>query len=260
MSELLLFEYPLTQTYRHFLKLEAAFKRLDYLLQSTDSQATELALLRLTNLLDFQSRIDIKAEVIRELEIQLSHYQSLKNNPAVDHEKLENFLGQLNKLHHWAISYRGRIGDDLRDIPFIQNILKKQSLHTGITACDSPELYSFVNRPASETRSQLKTWYQSLDGLKTSINVILRLTRELSQFHIGSAPIGDFLIEKPNPGNILLRVQLAKSANIFPEVSAGRHRISIHFYTLDKNAQKLKVRAPVNFKYATCGWREKAND
>jgi cell division protein ZapD len=260
MSEYLIFEYPLTQAYRHFLKLEVAFRRLDQLVSTNFPQAPELALLRLTNLLDFLSRIDVKAEIIRELEIQITNYQSLKHNPAVDADKLENFLIRLNKLHQWAVSYRGRIGDDLREIPFVQNMLKKQSMHTGITACDSPELFRFINQDPDKTQPQLKTWYQHLDGLKTSIGVILRLTRELAHFNAGSAPLGDFLIEKPNPGNSLLRVQLSKSESVFPEVSAGRHRISIHFYSLGPNAEKIKIRKPVNFKYATCGWRDKVND
>lgn len=256
MPEQIIFEYPLSQSYRHFLQLEAAFKRLDFLCIKNNSVEVESALLCLSNLLNFLSRLDIKSEVIKELESQISHYENLKSNPAVDKQKLDNFLQQLQKLHHWAISYRGRLGDDLRDEPLILSSFKKQSLQTGVTACDSPDLYSFLCQPADDTLAQIQQWYQKLEGLKTSINVLLRLTRELSRFHVASAPMGDFLIEKPNPGNILLRVQVSKSLKVFPDVSAGKHRISIHFYTLDNAKQKIKVRSPIDFKYATCGWRE----
>ncbi len=256
MSDQVIFEYPLTQTYRHLLQLEAAFKRLDLLCGKQSAVAIETALLCLSNLLSFLCRIDIKSEIIKELEVQISHYETLKTNPAVDNDKLDNFLQQLKKLHHWAITYRGRLGDDLREVSFIQSSLKKQTLHTGITACDSPEMYCFLNQPTSRSRQQILAWYQQLDGLRTSVNVLLRLIRELSKFHIASAPMGDFLIEKPNPGNLLLRVQLLKSTGVFPEVSAGKHRISIHFYNLDQTTQKIKVRSVVDFKYATCGWRE----
>lgn len=250
------FEFPLTQNYRQLLRLEGAFKHFEHLLGINNSASNQACLLLLVNILEYLNRIDMKSEIIKELEIQTAHYKKLKSNPAVDTEKLDKFLNQLAKLHQWAINYRGRLGDDLREEPLIKNILSKQSLHTGVVACDSPELAKFCGFSPDKTKLHITHWLESLEGLKTSVNVILRLTRELSVFNVGSAPMGDFLIEKPNPGNSLLRIQLPSSQSIFPEVSAGKHRISIQFYYLDDTLSRMKCRESVNFKYATCGWKE----
>lgn len=256
MTDPIIFEFPLTQSYRHFLRLEAAFKHFEHLLTLNHRAANQACLLNIINILEFLSRVEIKSEVIKELEYQTSHYQKLKQNPAVDTAKLDKFLQQLKKLHQWAISYRGRLGDDLREQPLLKNILTKQSIHTGVAACDSPELARFCQLDNAKAQSHLINWYQLFDGLKTSINVILRLTRELSVFQVASAPMGDYLIEKPNPGNTLLRLQLTANEELFPEVSAGKHRISLHFFSLNDKLDRIKCRHPVDFKYATCGWKE----
>ncbi|WP_144393684.1 cell division protein ZapD [Pleionea sediminis] len=250
------FEFPLSQNYRQLLRLENTFSHFERLIRLNTEASNEASLLCIVNLLEYLSRIDMKTELIRELEAQTHQYEKLKSNPAVDVTKLENFLEQLAKLHQWAINYRGRLGDDLRQQPLIKNILTKQSLHTGVSSCDSPELSRFCRLSADKAKSYIEEWYHSFEGLKTSVSVILRLTRELSSFETGSAPMGDFLIEKPNPGNTLLRIRLSKHDTVFPEVSAGKHRISIHFYYLDDKLTKLKCRKAVNFKYATCGWKE----
>ncbi len=257
MNPTQLFEYPLSQPFRHFLRVESAFEQIGQLKSSNSHSALMSAVLQFVNLLELLTRVDIKTEIIKELESQTQHYRHLKNNPAVDSQKLNNFLAQLEKLHRWAIAYQGRLGDDLRSQSFIQNIMSKQSLQTGVISCDSPELYYFSKLTIESLQNYLGQWMEKLEGLKTSIQVILRLTRELSFFQDAYAPMGDYLIEKPNPGLSLVRIQVPGDTKLFPEISAGKHRIAIHFYRLSEVLIKKKYLSEVKFQFATCGWKDK---
>jgi len=98
-------------------------------------------------------------------------------------------------------------------------------------------------------------WFSTLEGLQTSISVILRLTRELSIFKKVSAASGDYLIEKPDAGIQLIRIKLFDGSEYYPEISAGRHRIAIHFYALQKDLTKIKITDPVEFSVCMCGWK-----
>lgn len=250
----MIFEFPLSQNYRHFLRVEATFVQIRKLLESERNESLQAALLLLQNFSDFLSRVDLKTEIIKELEIQSGHYRRLQSNPEVDKVKLESFLAQLRKLHHWAINFSGKIGDSLKHDNFLGAVASKQSLQTGIVSADSPELAVFDFQPAEFKRNYLQKWLATLDGLEKSISVILRLTRELSAFTPSVAPLGDFMIDKVPTNTNLIRIKVDQT-KIFPEVSASKHCASIHFYSLDTNLRKLKFRDKIEFTVALCGWR-----
>ncbi|MCO7223980.1 cell division protein ZapD [Pleionea sp. CnH1-48] len=251
----ILFEHPLNQPMRNFLRLESMLRHLSQSIFEGTRDNHQSAVLVLIKLLDTLTRGDIKGELIKELEIQQHHFQQLVDNPAVDSVKLKNFLKQLEKLHHWAINSKGRIGDELRRQPFIESLVKKEGLLAGATSFDSPELCRFIALSEKSRKEYFKQWMTQLNGLRTSIEVLLRLTREMSAFEPVTAPLGDYLIEKPDLGASLLRIALPADSRVFPEVSAGKHRISIHFYTLSTDLIKKKVSGEIPFKYATCGWK-----
>ncbi len=251
-----IFEYPLTESIRNFLRIEACLKQLEYLVHESQSSAEHLsALILLLKLLDLLSRTDIKTELIRELEFQQNNFSVLSENPAVDKDKLSTFLKQLKKLHSWAIQTHGRLGDNLRQDPFIELLSKKESFIFCTTNFDMPELERFINLDMSLRQDYLERWLDKLYGLKTSVEVILRLTRELSRFTQVTASMGDYLIEKPEAGISLLRISLTQCSRLFPEVSAGKHRIAIHFFSLSDELTKIKCNDPIEFNYATCGWK-----
>lgn len=250
----MIFEFSLSQVYRHFLRVESAFAQLRRLISNKSPESYQAALLLFENLSEFLLRVDIKNELIKELEIQANHYQKLQDNPAVDKVKLDNFLNQLKKLHHWAINFHGKIGDSLRRDPFLSTVSSKQSLNTGVISADSPELAVFGFQEPVFQAQHFKRWLEMLEGLEKSVSVILRLTRELSSFTAVEAPIGDYLVDKLPSSTNLIRIKLDDKL-VFPEVSASKHCASIHFYRLDSELLKTKFRDKIAFKIALCGWR-----
>ena len=261
MTKTKIFEYPLNQQSRDFLRIESSLLRLEQLIQQKSRLSHHSALILLVSLLDLLTRSDIKAELIKELEIQQAHFIALASNPAVDASKLEAFLTQLKKLHQWAIHYKGRLGDTIRNQPFIDTLWKKNNLLASSVPFDLPELNCFLSLTDEKRHLYFTQWMDELNGLKTSIEVILRLTRELSRFNPAVAPIGDYLIERPDIGISLLRIKLNEQQQHFmPDVSASRHRISIHFYCLSNTLAKKKYTGEVEFQYATCGWKTPATN
>ncbi|NVJ60799.1 MAG: cell division protein ZapD [Gammaproteobacteria bacterium] len=246
------FEFPLTQVYRHFLRVEAALFQLKSLNRIQSHQTQQAALLVLDNLLNFLTRIDIKSELIKTLENQIAFYQELSRNPEVDTTKLSSFLDKMKKLHRWAVQHQGKIGDSLKQHSLLSNLANKQSIQTGVIAADNPELWQFCHRSIDSIQHHIAQWINQLEGLEKSISVILRLARESGKVTSGEAPMGDFLIEKPPSNVTLLRIDLLDNQSLFPEVSAGKHRISIHFYSQTEQFNKVKHRESLNFNFSLC--------
>jgi cell division FtsZ-interacting protein ZapD len=47
-------------------------------------------------------------------------------------------------------------------------------------------------------------------------------------------------------------VLLSKTRNLYPEISVGRHRLSIHFYMLKEHGKAVQVMDDVAFDLACC--------
>ncbi len=251
----MLYEFALTQPFRHFLKIERAFKSIQSHLKLNTVATRESALMYLVHLVEFLNRIDIKAEVIKELDFQHKKYAALTSNPNVDSGKLKQFLKQIESLHNWSIQHQGKFSDALKEDAIYQLIHSKMLMTTGITPSESPDAFCILKSSEKHISERIYHWLKNLEGLSTSCSVILRLSRELTSYKRATAPMGDFLIESPNAHANMLHIKFDDHL-IYPEISSGKHRISIHFYQLDENLEKRKIRDKIDFDYALCGWKE----
>lgn len=251
-SKTILFEYPLQEKLRGYLRLEALFKQFhrNLALQNTDSHT--YALKTLFEILDILSRGDTRAELIKELTKLLHYFQKLAANPDVDTSKLSNFLQQIEQLHYWVNNYKGKFGESIRKHPFITAVKHRTSIPGGSCSFDCPELYLFLNRPYEVRKAELVHWLNDIKGIQTSIEVILRLIRDSGQWRSEKAPMGSFMLETSEQQLRLMRIKNIDGEQIFPEFSCGKHRSSIHFMVFNQQHKKIPLNAAVKFELACC--------
>jgi len=251
-SKRILFEYPLQEKTRGYLRLEALFKQFHRNLALNTADNHVYALKTLFEILDILARGDTRAELIKELTKLLHYFQKLAANPEVDSSKLSHFLQQIEQLHQWVNSYQGKFGESLRKHPFIAAVKHRSSIPGGSCSFDCPELHLFLNRPSEARKEEMLHWLNDIKGIQTSIEVILRLIRDTGQWRSEEAPLGSFMLETSDQSIRLMRIRNIDSKQIFPEFSCGKHRSSIHFMKFNQQHKKIPLNAAVKFELACC--------
>ncbi len=253
LHDSMLFEYPLQENIRSYLRLETLFKQFQRNLLATDKDNHFHALKILFEILEILERGDTRAELIKELSRLLDYFQKLEANPEVDTSKLTNFLKKIKQLHLWTNNYQGKFGESIRKHPFIETVKHRTSIPGGSCSFDCPDLHLFLNKPSDIRQQELILWMADIKGVETSVDVILRLIRENGQWQTENAPIGSFILETSEQPLKLLRIRNMDLADTFPEFSCGKHRSSIHFMVFNSHHKKIPIKTNISFELACCG-------
>ena len=251
-SQWLLFEYPLKEHVRGFLRLESLFLQFERNRLSSHADNHLHALKIFFEILEILERGDTRSELIKELARLTDVFSNLTQNPEVDVKKLENFLKQVSQLHKWVLNYEGKFGDKIRKSQFIESVKHRTSIPGGACHFDCPDLYLFLNQPFEARQQKLNAWLDDIKGVKTGIDVILRIIREAGQWEKQTAPLGTFMIDSSDNPLQLLRVKVDGTSEIFPEFSCGKHRSNIHFMKFSDQHRKVPLQHVVEFQLARC--------
>ena len=93
-SSHIIYEQPLSERIRTFLRLEFLFHRARYLLEHESPWASRLTFEVLIDVMAVFSRADLKKEIIKELERHAATLEALSRNPNVAQERLEEIRGK----------------------------------------------------------------------------------------------------------------------------------------------------------------------
>jgi cell division protein ZapD len=248
----LVFEYPLQENIRSYLRLESLFQQYRRNINATNKDHHLHALKTLLEILEVLERGDIRSELIKELSRLLKHFKNLKQNPEVDSSKLKTFLSQIEQLNHWAHNYQGKFGETTRQSHFIASVKLRSNIPGGNCFFDCPELYLFLNKSIEERKQNFDFWMADIKGINTSVEVILRLIRDSASWQKNTAIAGGFILETPHQSLKLLRIKNISGTNLFPEFSCGKQRSSIHFMTLNQQSKKTPSNFLVDFELSSC--------
>jgi len=250
----ILYEFPLNERMRNFMRLENYFSQMNYFVQNGsiwDSQAILLVLIEILNIID---RNDIRSEVTKELERNIASLSALIDAPEVNSSKLQNILDELQTQLHSVQHISGKITRSLREDDLLNAIKQRVAIASSINSFDIPGLYYWLNQPTSTRQQQIKQWLSELNPIENGINLLNNLLRESSFFETKEAEAGFFQKSlNPNQACQMVRVAVPADANYFPEASGSKHRISIRFLTYENTNQRpVQVSDNAIFSISCC--------
>jgi cell division protein ZapD len=248
------YEQPLSERIRTFLRLEHLFAKAEHALKSIDPWSSRATLEAVIDIMAVLSRADLKKEIIKELEGHATTLQGLSRNPNVDPGRLQDVLdtvkAQLGSLRADENSW----GQELRDDELLSTVRQRSTITAGTCNFDLPALHYWLQASADQRVNDLQHWLRSYDLLNSSVSLCLKLVRESSIATQEVAPSGFFqrTLETSTPCQ-MIRVCLMDDARCFPEISAGKHRFTVRFMspmaTSDRPAQ---TNADVEFDLHCC--------
>jgi cell division protein ZapD len=226
----LIFEHPLSERVRTWLRLEEIFSRTQAHAARREAIDHRSALFGLFEIVDTATRSDLKTDLLGELDRQRAFWTSHLDNPDVAREALEEFLADTDAVIHDLHSQLGKIGQHLRDSEWLQAVRQRAATPGGACVFELPMLMSWLQRPEHDRKEMLKTWLAPIVPLEEAVLLVLRLLRESVQNTTEVARQGNFhraLMNQRPP--MLAMIEVEADQCVVSEVSANKYTVNVRF-------------------------------
>lgn len=249
----LCFEQPLNERIRTFLRLEFLFRQVNYHLADQTAWGRRATIHALLDTLILLSRSDIKTDVIKELSEQHQSLSRLERRRGVDSGRLGEVLQDLNEvleaMHGLSAQSAGTI---LKSNEFLNAVLHRSAIPGGTCGFDLPGYEHWLGQPPERQEQDLSNWLNDIKPFEDAIGLILNLIRHSNQPLDEAAPGGVFIQTLDTPCQ-MIRVLTPTPTDLFPEISAGKHRFTIRFMERgDANQRAVPTTRDVDFRLACC--------
>lgn len=247
MSTTILFEHPLNEKMRTWLRIEFLLKQLENSRTITDPLNALNFFRNAAELLDVFERGELRTEIVKELDKQQLKLRSWAEVPGVDMALIESLRESL-KTRSSTLMAAPRMGQLLREDRLIGLVRQRLSIPGGCCSFDLPTLHIWLHISQSARDEQVNTWMASLTPIREALTLILDLIRQSGVFRHQTSLNGFF--QDNADGADLLRLQLSLDDSLYPQVSGHKSRFAIRFLPLD--SERGEVPARLDFELACC--------
>jgi cell division protein ZapD len=252
-AEPVLYEQPINEHIRVCLRLEHLFSQVIYWMRGKEPLETRSALAALLEILNVSDRPDLKTKFVKEFSRYVSILNRFMDTPHIDRARLSAISQEVNQTIHQMHAMQGRVAQSLRDNDFLTTVRQNLVTPSGGCSFDVPAYHYWLHTPASERTSQISHWLGNLKVLRTAVDLTLRLVRQSSPTELREAEEGFFQMSLDSQAPCqLVRVMVAHGAGVYPEISVGRHGLSIRFYRLELDGRPKQVPQDVKFHLTCC--------
>jgi cell division protein ZapD len=249
-----IFEQPLNERMRNFLRLEFLYQQALYHNDTPTSWSSRAAISSLLEILAITARGDARSDVLKDLERQMTLLREFQMRPGVDTGRLRAVLARLTERRDDLQAASSAALARLRDSEFLAAIKHRSAIPGGTCEFDLPDYFHWLNLPAESRRADVNAWLATLRPLCESVGDLLWVTRENARPRREIAAGGSYQVvfERDTPIQ-LLRITLPGDSGLFPEISGSHHRCSIRFLAwVDADNRPVQAPADVPFVLTCC--------
>jgi cell division protein ZapD len=254
LARRILYEQPLNERVRTFLRLEYLFKQVAHHVTGATEWDSRATLNCILEILSIFGNSNLKSEVLKELERHASCLKRLEQNPDIDHRQLGRLLEEIRTRMGGLHKINGQIASELKSSEFLNSIRQRCAIPGGTCEFDLPAFHYWLQQPADKRTADLYRWLGNFDAIGQAIQLILKLTRESAVLKPAVACGGVYQQTlDPNLPFQLVRIALPANAPFFAELSGGRHRITVRFLDFHSIEDRAKqTYKDVDFELACC--------
>ena len=244
MSDIIIYEYPLSEKVRSYLRIEQLGQQL---LAYRDLDQLHLFKPFFSHLFCLHEQIargELKKELIRDLDNHKIALNRWRDNENIDKEQLEKLLTNIDSFNFSQTPVNKALTLINQDA-LLNQIKSKAALAGGGCAFDTPLLHYWFHLPMTKRQSDIDLWLAPLMQTIEAVKLLLQLLREAAPYHEKIAKDGFF--QNNCEQNQLLRMKISVNQGCYPNISGYRNRYSIRF--LSWNEQPLH---DIKFDLACC--------
>jgi cell division protein ZapD len=247
------FEHPLNERVRIFLRLEHLFEKVEYFAPQPDHWNTRAAVDALLDILAITARADIKTELLKEIDRNLSTLASIGNQPGVDPSALSEVISELEEAASGIHELNGPIGAEAREDEFLKAIAQRSSIPGGACSFDLPFYHYLLMQRPDQRLARLKRWLKPMEPVSKSVRLLLSLARTSAKPRPLVAEKGFYQEAlSPQAPAQLVRVGIAPELQLFPEISGHKNRFSIRFMQFERFGRPTQSHETVEFSLTCC--------
>ncbi len=250
----LLYEQPLNERMRTFLRLEFLYKQLHYHSEQESAWSSRGSITSLLDVVAIMSRGDVRGDVLKELERQLFLMDRLQRTQDVDNDRLTDVMGKLQSLRGELNAVGPKYLQELRDNEFLNAIRHRSSIPGGTCTFDLPEYTHWLRQNFSRRSADTENWMAVVRPLCDSVIALLWLVRNSKQATHQVAVKGIYQHSMNRDStNALIRISLPSESVLYPEISGGQHRFTVRLMEWDSNNKRpVQIKQDVEFNLTVC--------
>lgn len=252
-ASVILYEYPLHERIRTYLRLEHLLSRLQQLVGRLDALDHHFALVTLFEIMDMTTRADIKSDLLKDLDKQKHLLESYRGNPAIAESVLDQIIARLDQCFETLNTQAGKSGQSLTENDWLMSIRSRIVIPGGTCEFDLPSYHAWQHKPGMLRQQQLQQWVATLAPLSHSVQLLLKLLRDSGAPQKVMAIGGQFQQNLPQGRSfLLLRVALDAALELIPEISGNRLLVSVRLLKQDEDLRLQAIHDDVAFELALC--------
>lgn len=231
MSNTIIYEQPLNEIIRVCLRLEQLFHQIDHQLKDTSQLGTRNVIALIINVLHLLDRPDLKSKLAKELSHHLATMKRYGTLPDIDTDKVKEISKQLDEHARSLIDSSGKIGYRLRDIELLNMLRMHLASPGGGCSFDIPLFHYWLQQPVDIRLETIHNWLADFNQIRSAIELALELVRKNAKVEQKTAVHGFYQeLLDPQSNLRMIRIEIASDIPAFPEISIGRHFLSVRFF------------------------------
>jgi len=253
-AEPTVFEQPLNERLRTFLRLDFLYSQSLYHNDKASSWGSRAAMSSLLDMLAIAMRGDVRSDVLKELERHLAKLNDYQNHPGIDATRLRALMSNLIRLRSDLSAAGAAWLQPLRDSEFLAAIKHRSAIPGGTCEFDLPDYYFWLNQPDTVRMEAFVRWQGLLRPLCDAIAELLWLTRQngRSRDEVAKGGVFNVAFDRETPYQ-LLRITLPAGVRLYPETSGSHYRCSMRFLEwTDIDSRPKQTEADVPFVLTCC--------
>ena len=252
------FEFPLNERFRTFLRVENLYRRWQRYMASDHQDDHHTALLTLLDLYDFTFRNDIKGDLLSELnryKLALSQYYG---SPEISENKLTQTILQMVDAQK-QIEQSPKFGSGLAENDWLINIKSRLVVPSSVCSFDMGFYYQWLQEDSGQRRSDMERLEMPFAPLFDAVIFLLTIARNMA-FNKECVTLNK-VFQQPLLGRKfdMLQIEIENAKNGLPDISANKHVIWLRFTPPTLQARPMNhisadsMPDEVNFFLGLCG-------
>lgn len=244
-----LYEHPLNERIRSYLKLEQMFVQARASVAADASISYHIFLNSLFSIIDTLERNDIRGDLIKDLEKLEQNLVIWSKSPEINNSALHENLKHVVELI-CLLKIKNPQWCQVKNDQFLMSLKQRYAIQGGSCSFDLPQLQFWLNQPLTTVEKNMLDWLSLFTQIEQALLLILKFIRQRVLFEPISSDSGFY--QDSGEGLLLLRIKVAHDAPYYPTISGNKLRYSIRFMLACDQLGKRYYSEPTKFELARC--------
>ena len=232
MNNFVVYEQPVAENIRSFLKCEYLHEKINSSLSLESIWSIKSSISALLEMSDFSQRINLKVELLKELEKISFTLQKLNEDNEIELSKFDVYKTKVDRCLASLNNINDNPSKTIIENDFLMLIKSKLHIPAGDNFFDMPSYLNFLTSKKNHIIENINIWSSPFSCFFDSSKLVLDFKRRSSKFDKYRSNKSYF--EKKLDKNVridLVRIRIEKDMNIYPDISVNRQNINAVFKT-----------------------------